>query len=158
MTLHEFQTNLNQVTEVQFQLSNGLQLPKHVHITELGWLSKNYIDCGAKSRTENRITFQLWYANDVDHQLTPQKIQSIIAASMPLLPSTDLELEVEYQLESTIGKFGLEFTAGVFVLTPTFTTCLAQDHCGISPEQLPAQIQQGTWKAKTSCDPNSNCC
>ena len=145
MTLHEFQANLNQVTEVHFQLFNGLQLPKHVHITELGWLSKNYIDCGAKSRTENRITFQLWYANDVDHQLTPQKIQSIIAASMPLLPSTDLELEVEYQLESTIGKFGLEFTAGVFVLTPTFTTCLAQDHCGISPEQMPAQIQQGTW-------------
>ena len=158
MTLHEFQDYLSQVTEIKFQLSNGLHLPSHVHITELGWISKNYIDCGAKTRTENRITFQLWYANDLDQRLTPQKIQSIIAASMPLLTTTDQELEVEYQLESTIGKFGLEFTAGVFVLTPTFTTCLAQDHCGISPDQMPTQSQQGTWKAKTSCDPNSNCC
>ena len=158
MTLHEFQANLSQVTEIRFQLSNGLQLPSHVHITELGWISKNYIDCGATKRTENYISFQLWYANDLDHRLTPQKIQSIISASLPLLPSTDYELEVEYQLESTIGKFGLAFADGYFVLTPTTTACLAQDHCGISPDQMPTQSQQGTWKVKTTCNPNSNCC
>jgi hypothetical protein len=112
MTLHEFQANLSQVTEIKFQLSNGLSLPSHVHITELGWISKNYIDCGATKRTENYISFQLWFAQDVDHRLTPQKIQSIISASLPLLPSTDYELEVEYQLESTIGKFGLAFADG----------------------------------------------
>jgi hypothetical protein len=41
-----------------------------------------------------------------------------------------------------------------FQFTTKKTTCLAPDHCGISNEQLPLEMQ----KKNTDCTPNSGCC
>ena len=82
----------------------------------------------------------------------------IIEASKSLIGDQDLELEVEYQMESTIGKFGLDFKNNKFYLTSKVTTCLASDHCGIPAEKM--KVKMGEWKPKGTlgCKPESGCC
>ena len=47
----------------------------------------------------------------------------------------DLEIEVEYLGEETIGKYNLDFDGVNFPLTSKVTACLAIDACGISVEK-----------------------
>ena len=157
MKLSEFKNSLEQVEIFTIQLPNGTMVPEHFHITEMGLLTKNFIDCGNTIREEKQITFQVWYAGDLEPRLAPSKVFKIIDASKNLIGAADLELEVEYQDAMTIGKFGLEFANGNFLLTPKETTCLAQDHCGIPPKKIKVKI--GEWKEKTPCfTPDSGCC
>ena len=157
MKLSEFKNRLENVENFNIQLPNGTAIPAHFHITEMGLLTKNYIDCGNTIREEKLVTFQVWLAADFYHRLAPNKVLKIIEASKKLIGDQDLDLEVEYQIESTIGKFGLEFADGIFVLTTKETTCLASDHCGIPADKM--KIKIGEWKEKVSCcTPESNCC
>ena len=109
-------------------------------------------------REEKVITFQVWFAGDLEHRLTAEKVHKIIHASEKLFQSADLELEVEYQDAQTIGKFGIEFQNGIFQFTAKQTTCLAQDHCGIPADKMEPKV--GSWKPKESscCTPDSGCC
>ena len=157
MKLSEFKNRLEQIENFNLKLPNGLFVPAHFHITEMGLLTKNFIDCGNTIREEKSITFQVWFAGDLEHRLSTDKVFKIINASEKLIGDQDLELEVEYQTESTIGKFGLDFANGNFVLTPKETTCLANDHCGIPADKIKVKI--GEWEEKVSCcTPESNCC
>lgn len=157
MKISEFKSRLEQVENFTIQLPNGTMIPAHFHITEMGLLTKNFIDCGNTIREEKYITFQVWLAGDLDHRLEPSKVFKIINASKNLIGDADLELEVEYQTESTIGKFGLDFANGKFILTPKETTCLANDHCGIPMDKIKASI--GEIKEKVACcTPDSGCC
>lgn len=99
-------------------------------MTEVGLITKHFIDCGGKVRKETVANFQLWDANDVDHRLKPKKLLSIIALSEKILGIEDYEIEVEYQAE-TIGKYDLGFNGQAFVLINKQTACLAEDQCGI---------------------------
>lgn len=158
MKLSEFKNRLETIENFNIQLPSGTMIPDHFHITEMGLLTKNFIDCGNTIREEKAITFQIWFAGDLEHRLTTDKVFKIIHASENLFKNQDLELEVEYQMETTIGKFGLEFANGNFVLTSKETTCLASDHCGIPAEKMKVKI--GEWKQKETscCTPSSGCC
>ena len=158
MKLSEFKNNLEQVENFTIQLPNGTMVPAHFHITEMGLLTKNFIDCGNTIHEEKAITFQVWFAGDLEHRLAPSKVFKIIEASKKLIGDNDFELEVEYQDSMTIGKFGLDFADGKFLLTPKETTCLANDHCGIPADKMKAVI--GEWKPKevSCCTPDSGCC
>lgn len=157
MKLSEFKSKLEQIANFNIQLPNGTMVSEHFHITEMGLLTKNFIDCGNTIREEKLITFQVWFAGDFEHRLAPSKVFKIIDASKNLIGDADLELEVEYQDAMTIGKFGLDFANGNFVLTSKETTCLANDHCGIPAEKM--KIKIGEWKEKVSCcTPDSGCC
>lgn len=157
MKLSEFKNSLNTIENFNIQLPNGTHIPSHFHITEMGLLTKNFIDCGNTIREEKSVTFQVWFAGDLEHRLAPEKVFKIIEAAKNLIGDQDLELEVEYQIESTIGKFGLEIVNGNFILTPKETTCLANDHCGVPDEKMKVKI--GEWKEKVSCcSPQTGCC
>ena len=158
MKLSQFITSINSVQEFTIQLPNGTFVPPHFHITEMGLLTKNFIDCGNTIREEKVITFQVWFAGDVEHRLTAEKVHKIIHASKNLFENADFELEVEYQDAQTIGKFGIEFQNGIFHLTSKQTTCLAQDHCGIPSDKMKPVV--GEWKSKKAscCSPNTSCC
>ncbi len=108
MKLSAFKMALESLTEVNFTLENGTMVPEHFHVTEVGMITKNFIDCGGTVRTEKVVSLQLWEANDFDHRLKPQKLLNIIALSEKTLGIEDLDIEVEYQ-STTIGKFGLNF-------------------------------------------------
>lgn len=149
MKLSDVKQALAKLSEVNFKLPDGLYLPKHFHVTEVGLVTKHFIDCGGTERKEAVANFQLWEAGDYDHRLAPQKFLHIINLCEKVLGREDLDIEVEYQ-QSTIGKFGLEFDGTDFVLTNKKTACLAQDACGIpdKPET------NGT----SCCSPAGGCC
>lgn len=151
MKLSEVKQSLAQVSAVNFKLPNGSYVPQHFHVTEVGLITKHFIDCGGAERTETVVNFQLWEAKDYDHRLAPQKFLRILDISKKVLGDAEgLDIEVEYQ-QNTVGKFGLAFDGTDFILTAKQTACLAQDACGISPDKLPA-------KAASCCSPKEGCC
>jgi hypothetical protein len=111
-------------------LPDGTLVPDHFHVTEVGSVTKHFIDCGGTERKENVVNFQLWTADDYDHRLSAQKLGDIIRLSEKVLNLEDSPIEVEYQSQ-TIGKYGLEFNGSRFLLTSKQTDCLAKDNCGI---------------------------
>ena len=48
-------------------------VPSHFHVTEVGKITKHFIDCGGTVRNEEVVNFQLWQADDYDHRLHPEK-------------------------------------------------------------------------------------
>lgn len=151
MKLSEVKQALAGLPAVNFKLLDGSYMPQHFHVTEVGLVTKHFIDCGGVERKETVVNFQLWEAGDYDHRLAPQKFLHILNLSKKVLDDAEeLNIEVEYQ-QDTIGKFDLEFDGKDFILAPKQTACLAQDACGISLKQMPA-------KAVSGCAPKSGCC
>ena len=157
MKLSEFKKNLRTVAELNFVLPNGTFVPKHFHVTEVGQVTKHFIDCGGTIRNEKKVNFQLWEAADFDHRLAPQKLNDIIALSEQKLGVEDAEIEVEYQSD-TIGKYSLEFNGINFHLTSTQTNCLASDHCGIPEEKLKVKLSDLQNASQSCCTPGGKCC
>ncbi len=156
MKLAEIKQHLGTLKTIAFQLPDGSLVPNHFHVTEVGRVTKNFIDCGGVVRNEEVVNFQLWNANDYDHRLHPDKLVSIIELSEKTLNiSPNLEIEVEYQ-GSTIGKYGLDFDGTNFLLTTKQTDCLAKDNCGI-PQEKP-RVKLADLQKQTTCVPNSGCC
>lgn len=156
MKLSEVKIVLASAQNVAFELQNGQRVPAHFHVTEVGIVTKNFIDCGGTVRNEKVANFQLWNANDVDHRLEPQKLLNIIALSEKVLGIEDLEIEVEYQAE-TIGKYDLAFNGEKFVLVSKQTNCLAQDACGIPPVKKKISLAD-LEMAAPACTPGGGCC
>lgn len=156
MKLSELKNKLESLQEIKFELPNGTFVPNHFHVTEVGKVSKHFIDCGGKLRTEEKINFQLWNANDYDHRLHPEKLIQIIELAEEALQLHDLEIEVEFQGE-TIQTFGLAFHNNHFSLTTKQTACLAEDACGIPPSEEKPKISLSTL-SNSSCEPGSGCC
>lgn len=155
MKLSALKKILPTLSEVIFQLPNGSVVPQYFHITEVGHITKQFIDCGGTLREEHLINLQLWEANDFDHRLTPEKLLNIISIGEQSLNLKDNEVEVEYQ-QDTIGKFGLHFNNGRFLLTSKHTNCLAQDQCGIPSEKLKTKLSD--LSLAESCIPGGGCC
>lgn len=152
MKISEMKQSLAGLAAVNFKLPDGAYLPAHFHVTEVGLVTKHFIDCGGVERQETVANFQLWEAGDYDHRLAPQKFLHILQLSERLLGPQDLDIKVEYQ-QATIGKFGLAFDGHDFLLTAKQTACLAQDACGI-PNQLFSLPQLPV----AGCAPGGGCC
>ncbi|SMC35347.1 DUF6428 family protein [Moheibacter sediminis] len=156
MKLSEVKQILPELENVEFQLEEGSFVPEHFHVTEVGMVSKNFIDCGGVIRIENKISFQLWNADDFEHRLKPAKLLKIIRLSEQKLGIGDFEIEVEYQ-SGTIGKYDLDFNGKTFLLKNKTTACLAQNDCGIPTEKPKKNLADLTVKSSV-CSPDSGCC
>ena len=157
MKLSEIKEILTHQGSVTFQLPNNTFVPNHFHVTEVGLITKNFIDCGGTVREEKVVNFQLWEANDFDHRLATEKLLNIISLSEKIVGIPDLEIEVEYQSD-TIGKYNLDFNGTYFLLVSKQTDCLAQDHCGIPPEKLKVKLSEIGDQSANTCTPGGKCC
>ena len=157
MKLSEIKNHLNNLETIAFQLPNGELVPNHFHVTEVGKITKHFIDCGGIVRNEEVVNFQLWNANDYDHRLHPEKLVSIIELSEKVLEIENLEIEVEYQGD-TIGKYSLDFDGKNFLLVTKQTDCLAKDNCGIPEGMQKVNLSDLKAEEVTCCDPASSCC
>lgn len=155
MNLDRFKQELSKREKIAFELPNGELVPAHFHVTEVGNVTKHFIDCGGTMRLEQRVNFQLWEANDYDHRLHPEKLLSIIELSEKRLGLTNQEIEVEYQ-GATIGKYGIELKGDHFLLKSLTTDCLAKDKCGIPTDEN--QVNNVTSTSNNTCTPGSGCC
>ncbi|GHE44661.1 DUF6428 family protein [Sphingobacterium griseoflavum] len=156
MKLSEIKGILPALQEVVFKLENGTVVPEHFHVTEVGQITKNFVDCGGVVRTARVVNFQLWNADDYEHRLKPAKLLHIIRMSEEKLGIEDGEIEVEYQQE-TIGKYELDFKDGVFLLRNMSTACLAPDACGIPLAKDDIGLSTLPVQQAPCCGPNSNC-
>lgn len=157
MRIQQIKELLKSLNTIAFQLPDGSLVPSHFHVTEVGKVTKHFIDCGGTLRNEVVVNFQLWEANDYDHRLHPEKLIHIIELSDKLLDLGNLEIEVEYQA-TTIGKYGLDFDGTNFLLTTKQTDCLAKDNCGIPQEKTKVNLSNLESEVSNCCLPNSNCC
>jgi hypothetical protein len=155
MKLSELKNTLSNASAVNFELENGTLIPEHFHVTEVGVVSKHFIDCGGTIRNEKVANFQLWNANDYDHRLKATKLLNIIKLSEEKLGMEDLEIEVEYQAD-TIGKYGLSFNGYNFILVAKQTACLASDSCGIPSEKM--KVKMADLVTQNTCTPGGGCC
>jgi len=154
MKLSEIKKHLATAESVNFMLPDGTFVPEHFHVTEIGAVTKNFIDCGGTVRKESVVNFQLWNADDCEHRLKPQKLLNIIALSEKVLGIEDGEIEVEYQ-NTTIGKYNLDFNGTDFLLVNKFTDCLARERCGIPSEK---NKTASSTTSNSCCTPESACC
>lgn len=158
MKLSEVKSILRSQAQIAFQLPNGELVPRHFHVTEVGKVTKHFIDCGGTVRHQEVANFQLWNADDYDHRLHPEKLINIIELSQKVLGLGDLDIEVEYQGE-TISKFGLGFMNDNFQLVSLHTDCLAREKCGV-PELEKTEVPQFDLMATgdNTCTPGGGCC
>lgn len=152
MKLSEIKELLPLLEKVDFQMENGELIPEHFHVTEIGIITKDFIDCGGIVRHEEMINFQLWNANDFGHRLKPTKLLNIIKLSEEKLGIKDSEIEVEYQ-GATVGKYDLSFNGKTFILLNKTTSCLAPDACS-TPKQ---KISLGKNDLTGCCSTDSSC-
>ncbi|MEY8779924.1 DUF6428 family protein [Allomuricauda sp. XS_ASV26] len=155
MKLEEVKSALSKLNIIAFKLPNGNLVPNHFHVTEVGKITKHFIDCGGTVRNEEVVNFQLWNADDYDHRLHPEKLVHIIELSQKTLGIGNLEVEVEYQGQ-TIEKFALDFDGTNFLLTTKQTDCLAKDNCGIPTEKPKVKLSE--LQNTQTCTPGSGCC
>ena len=92
MKLSKVKNILPTLDNVEFQLENGTFVPEHFHVTEVGVITKHFIDCGGTIRNEQVVNFQLWNANDFEHRLKPTKLLNIIKLSEEKLGMEDAEI------------------------------------------------------------------
>jgi len=154
MKLSQVKALLPTLNNVVFKLENGTLVPEHFHVTEVGMVSKHFIDCGGTIRNEKTINFQLWNANDYEHRLKPMKLLNIIELSEKQLGIEDVEVEVEYQ-SGTIGKYALAFDGNYFILQSKVTACLANDKCGIPQEKQKIKLSEITNTQSACCTVSS---
>ncbi len=122
----------------RFVLPDGDYVPAHFHVTEVGHVTKNFIDCGGTIRKSETCVLQTFAADDVDHRLTADRLGAIVELGKNLLPHENLEVEVEYDC-CVISQYPIKASevSGEhldFHLASKHTDCLAQELCGIGPD------------------------
>lgn len=135
MQLQEFKTLLEANREKQFllQLPNAKTVPQSFHITEVGLVSKTFIDCGGKVHTVQTCQLQAWIGPDLDHRIEAGKMADILKISQSIVPSDALDLEIEYEddiiSQYPVAEAVVTQDAVTLRLTPKHTDCLAKELC-----------------------------
>jgi hypothetical protein len=132
----------------RFTLPDGDQIPAHFHITEVGHVTKRFIDCGGAlhDRTDACL-LQTWVADDLDHRLNAGTFAKILQLGDQVLPHDDLDVEVEYdccvvaQYPVTSAAFASGFIE--IQLGEKHTDCLAKEKCGIDGGSCGAGAEAG---------------
>ena len=169
MTVFEFLSQLRNHSEkpLSFLLPDGGFIPAHYHVTEVGHVMKNFIDCGGTRRSLETCLLQTWVHDDVDHRLYSGKLATIFDRAGDLLPHQEMPVEVEYE-DYVVAQFpveGAEVIDGAltFRLGLKHTDCLARGiclpgQCSVPDADQPA-VEKETDKAPSSCcAPGSKCC
>src|SRR5438093_12707388 len=98
MTLHDLQNALeaNPKQFPRFVLPDGDYIPAHAHVTEVGHVVRNFIDCGELTGKEEKILLQTHVGNDTNHRLRSDRFAKILRLGSRVIPSADLDVHVEY--------------------------------------------------------------
>jgi hypothetical protein len=137
---------------VRFTLPDGREVPAAYHLTEVGQVSKVFIDCGGKIHSDVRCVLQLWLGNDSAHRLKADKFVAILEMSRAVVATEELEVEVEYE-DGVISQYpltGSKLAGDILVLhlATKHTDCLARHLC------LPSDSEN----ADACCAATANCC
>jgi hypothetical protein len=140
MNLGTLKDNLrrNAAKNVRFILPDGDPIPAEFHVTEVGHVVRNFIDCGGTVRRQETCLLQTWVAgNDAGHRLSAEKFAKILELSAKVIPSEDLDVEVEYE-PCCVAQYRIDRMESAggelrFQLAHKHTDCLAREACGLTP-------------------------
>ena len=121
---------------IELILPDGTPVPAHFHITEVGLVRKDFIDCGGTRRSTSTCVLQAWLADDFDHRLDTTKLKRIVELALLILASDTLDVEFEVQ-EKSISIFSLQTTLFIdgklrMLLANKHTDCLAPQLCVVT--------------------------
>jgi hypothetical protein len=80
----------------RFMLPDGSFIPAHAHLTEVSHVVKSFIDCGGHAGREEKALLQTHVGNDTEHRLRSDRLAKILELGRRVLPSDQLDVEVEY--------------------------------------------------------------
>jgi len=80
----------------RFVLPEGDTIPAHAHVTEVGHVVKNFIDCGGVTGRSESVVLQTHVGQDIDHRLRSDRFAKILQLGQSVLPHDQLEVEMEY--------------------------------------------------------------
>lgn len=136
---------------VRFVLPDGGRIPDHAHITEVGRVDREFLDCGGERRKTSFCCLQAWVADDTEHRLPARKLAAIIGRALEPLGLESLPVEIEYE-DGVISQFPVvSVGAGEMVtvhLGTKHTDCLAKEIC----------LPPAAGSAAECCAPGSGCC
>lgn len=120
---------------VRFILPDADIIPAHFHITEVGHVSKRFIDCGGKLHdTTDTCLLQTYVADDVEHRLDGGTFAKILDLGAEVLPHDELPVEVEYDC-CVVAQYPIasaELREFIEIqLGQKHTDCLAKQKCGV---------------------------
>ena len=128
---------------------DGEPIEAHFHVTEVGRVQKDFVDCGGTVRRVVTCLLQTWVGEDTDHRITAGKLLKAFDYAAPVLGGEDLPVELEYESCNVVQLrvIAIERSAEALVvrLASKHTDCLAKDLC----------IPNAT---STTCTPGSGCC
>ena len=160
MELHEFTAVLRQQPDktLVFTLPGGREIPRHFHITEIGKVSRDFIDCGGTRRSTESCLLQTLVTKDTDHRLSTTKLATIVELASTLGLDDHSPVEAEVQLETTaiFSVASCEVAANElrFSLAAKRTACLAPETCGVEMNSLPVISGGGD----DDCCGDTGCC
>ena len=137
---------------VRFVLPDGDPIPARFHVTEVGHVTRRFIDCGGTVRSLESCLLQTWVPEgDSEHRLTAGKLAKILDLSRQVVPSDELEVEVGYDC-CVVGQYTIEGAASkeeilTFTLGNKKTDCLARETCGVDP----AAVESGCCGSGCGC-------
>jgi hypothetical protein len=137
MNLAEFRSQLAAHPDLPMviALPDGTRAPFHFHVTEVGHITKRFVDCGGKFRSSETCVLQTWtgVTDDDGHRLTAGKLAKILDLAGSILPSAEIPVEIEHEA-GVISQYPVEGIAAVdgvltVQLTAKHTDCLAREQC-----------------------------
>ena len=123
----------------RFLLPDGDEVPAHFHITEVGHVTKRFIDCGGKlhDRTDTCL-LQTYVADDLDHRLNAGTFAKILELGAQVLPHDHMPVEIEYDCcvvaQYPIAEAEFKGEHIEIQLGEKHTDCLAKQQCGMDGE------------------------
>lgn len=174
MNLTEFRQALadHPGAALRFVPAGGEAIAPHFHVTEIGRVEKQFVDCGGKPRSTVACVLQTLVAHDTDHRLMTDKLANIVALADRLDLPGDTPVEVEHQERSisvdAVDRFELSDGELVFHLAAKQTACLAEDACGLglNPDGTVSKSGLGGLSLNvigdscetTDCSGDTGCC
>jgi Family of unknown function (DUF6428) len=150
MTLHELKLAVQQHpgTFPRFVLPDGDFIPAHAHVTEVGHVAKKFIDCGGLLGSRDSVVLQAHVGKDSEHRLSSDRFGKILALGERVVPSDELDVEVEYDC-CVVAQYRIAEARAAgeqldLILARKQTQCLA--------------VERRRTEATDSCCASTSCC
>ncbi len=113
--------------------TDGEPIEPHFHVTEVGRVQKDFVDCGGTVRRLVTCLLQTWVGDDLDHRITAGKLLKAFEHAAPVLGGEDLPVELEYEtcnvVQLVVASVKQESDRLVLQLGSKHTDCLAKELC-----------------------------
>ena len=115
---------------------DGDPIEPHFHVTEVGRVQKDFVDCGGTVRRLVTCLLQTWVGDDPDHRITAGKLLKAFEHAAPVLGGEDLPVELEYEMcnvvQLVVASVKQEPDRLILQLGSKHTDCLAKELCAPS--------------------------